>query len=213
MFLVWKKAASQEEKKRETARCTLVHSQSLAHALSTCAVLYMSCQEKPFAGANGSGKHNNWSIATDAGVNLLNVGQVRIMFCPLALAPGPWPLFTPSLGHFSFSRYLSTHHPSPSYLKVSPRPQHRRQLAEKSGSTEIFPVIMAAIVKAVDENGDLMRMAIATPGNDFRLGTYTTTLHTPHTTVRALQRTAWHSSARSCAAAAPDAVRHCFHAP
>jgi len=75
-------------------------------------------QEKPFAGANGSGKHNNWSIATDAGVNLLNVGQ----------------------------------------------------LAEKSGSTEIFPVIMAAIVKAVDENGDLMRMAIATPGNDFRLG-------------------------------------------
>ena len=44
------------------------------------------------------------------------------------------------------------------------------QLAEKSGSSEIFPVLMAAIVKAIDQNGDLMRMAIATPGNDFRLG-------------------------------------------
>jgi glutamine synthetase len=75
-------------------------------------------QEKPFQGANGSGKHNNWSLCTDAGVNILNVGQ----------------------------------------------------LAAKSGSTEIFPVIMAAIVKAVDENGDLLRMAVATPGNDFRLG-------------------------------------------
>ncbi len=75
-------------------------------------------QEKPFQGANGSGKHNNWSLCTDTGVNILNVGQ----------------------------------------------------LAAKSGSTEIFPVIMAAIVKAVDENGDLLRMAVATPGNDFRLG-------------------------------------------
>lgn len=74
--------------------------------------------EKPFAGANGSGKHNNWSLFTNEGVNLLNVGQ----------------------------------------------------LAAKSGSHEIFPVIMAAIVKAVDENGDLMRLAIAAPGNDFRLG-------------------------------------------
>lgn len=44
------------------------------------------------------------------------------------------------------------------------------QLAQKSGSSEIFPVVMAAIVKAVSENGDLMRLAIATPGNDFRLG-------------------------------------------
>lgn len=43
-------------------------------------------------------------------------------------------------------------------------------LAEKTGSHEIFPVVMAAIVKAVDEHGDLLRMAIATPGNDFRLG-------------------------------------------
>ena len=74
--------------------------------------------EKPFQGVNGSGKHNNWSIATDNGTNLLNVGQ----------------------------------------------------LAKNSGSSEIFPVIMAALVKAVRENGDLMRMAIASPGNDFRLG-------------------------------------------
>ena len=75
-------------------------------------------QEKPFQGVNGSGKHNNWSIATDNGTNLLNVAQ----------------------------------------------------LAKNSGSTEIFPVVMAAIVKAVKENGDLMRLAIASPGNDFRLG-------------------------------------------
>ena len=75
-------------------------------------------QEKPFQGVNGSGKHNNWSIATDNGTNLLNVGQ----------------------------------------------------LAKNSGSADIFPVIMSAIVKAVSENGDLMRMAIAAPGNDFRLG-------------------------------------------
>lgn len=44
------------------------------------------------------------------------------------------------------------------------------QLAQKSGSREIFPVIMAAVLKAVDEYGDLMRMSISTPGNDFRLG-------------------------------------------
>jgi glutamine synthetase len=75
-------------------------------------------QEKPFQGVNGSGKHNNWSIGTTDGTNLLNVGQI----------------------------------------------------AKNSGSTEIFPVVMAAIIKAVNENGDLMRMAIATPGNDFRLG-------------------------------------------
>jgi len=75
-------------------------------------------QEKPFQGINGSGKHNNWSIATDDGTNLFNV----------------------------------------------------EQLAAKAGTDAIFPIIMAAIVKAVNENGDLMRMAIATPGNDFRLG-------------------------------------------
>mmetsp|Transcript_88942 Transcript_88942/g.174049 ORF Transcript_88942/g.174049 Transcript_88942/m.174049 type:complete len:698 (-) Transcript_88942:95-2188(-) len=75
-------------------------------------------QEKPFQGVNGSGKHNNWSIATDCGTNLLNV----------------------------------------------------KQLAKNSGSSEIFPVIMAAILKGVYQHGDLMRLSIATPGNDFRLG-------------------------------------------
>jgi glutamine synthetase len=75
-------------------------------------------QEKPFSGINGSGKHNNWSIGTLDGTNLLNVGQ----------------------------------------------------LAEKSGSSDIFPVVMAAMVRSVDMHGDLMRLAIASPGNDFRLG-------------------------------------------
>ena len=74
--------------------------------------------EKPFQGVNGSGKHNNWSIATNCGTNLLHVAQ----------------------------------------------------LAKNSGTTDIFPVIMAGIVSAVDKYGDLMRLAIAAPGNDFRLG-------------------------------------------
>mmetsp|Transcript_35043 Transcript_35043/g.42216 ORF Transcript_35043/g.42216 Transcript_35043/m.42216 type:complete len:688 (+) Transcript_35043:106-2169(+) len=75
-------------------------------------------QEKPFTGVNGSGKHNNWSIGTKDGVNLLNVGQIT----------------------------------------------------KASGNDMIFPVVMSAIVSAVDTYGDLMRMAIASPGNDFRLG-------------------------------------------
>jgi glutamine synthetase len=75
-------------------------------------------QEKPFNNINGSGKHNNWSIATNSGVNLLNPAQLQ----------------------------------------------------KASGNDLAFPVVMAAIVSAVDEHGDLMRMAIASPGNDFRLG-------------------------------------------
>lgn len=67
---------------------------------------------------NGSGKHNNWSIATDDGTNLLNV----------------------------------------------------KQLEARCGSYDVFPVVMAAIVQAIDQYGDLMRMSIASPGNDFRLG-------------------------------------------
>lgn len=74
--------------------------------------------EKPFAGINGSGKHNNWSIATNCGTNLFDFGQ----------------------------------------------------LAAKSGNTDIFPMVMAAVVKAIDVHGDLMRLSIASPGNDFRLG-------------------------------------------
>lgn len=75
-------------------------------------------QEKPFNDVNGSGKHNNWSIATRDGVNFLEPDEIM----------------------------------------------------EATGNPDAFPVIMAALVAAVDENGDLMRAAIASPGNDFRLG-------------------------------------------
>ena len=74
--------------------------------------------EKPFAGVNGSGKHNNWSIGTTDGVNLYNPGQLE--------------------KHFNNSK--------------------------------LTPIVMAATVAAVDRHGDLMRLAIAAPGNDFRLG-------------------------------------------
>ena len=93
----------------------------LMQIMEEVAVTYgLAClvHEKPFDGVNGSGKHNNWSIGTDDGTNLMNVGQ----------------------------------------------------LAKRSGSPDIFPVIMAAVLSGVDEYGDLMRMAIASPGNDFRLG-------------------------------------------
>lgn len=43
-------------------------------------------------------------------------------------------------------------------------------LTAKSGNPDLFPMIMAAVVKAVDTHGDLMRLSIAVPGNDFRLG-------------------------------------------
>lgn len=75
-------------------------------------------QEKPFNDINGSGKHNNWSIATVDGVNLL--------------APD--------------------------------------ELNEATGNDEAFAIVMAAVVASVDEHGDLMRAAISSPGNDFRLG-------------------------------------------
>jgi glutamine synthetase len=74
--------------------------------------------EKPFAGVNGSGKHDNWSFATNEGLQLLNPKQV---------------------------------------LKMT-------------GNEDLFPVVMAAVVRGVDMYGDLMRLAIASPGNDFRLG-------------------------------------------
>lgn len=74
--------------------------------------------EKPFSGINGSGKHNNWSLATKEGVMLLK----------------------------------------PSALNAA------------SGNPDAFPVVMAALVSGIDKHGDLMRAAIASPGNDFRLG-------------------------------------------
>jgi len=75
-------------------------------------------QEKPFNEVNGSGKHNNWSIATADGTQLL---------LPKAINAA-------------------------------------------TNNEYAFPVIMAALVAAIDEHGDLMRMAISSPGNDFRLG-------------------------------------------
>ncbi len=71
--------------------------------------------EKPFAGVNGSGKHNNWSISTDTGENLLNPGK---------------------------------------------NPEDNLQ----------FQLFLAAVVKAVDEYQDLLRITVASAGNDHRLG-------------------------------------------
>lgn len=71
--------------------------------------------EKPFAGVNGSGKHNNWSISTDTGVNLLEPGE---------------------------------------------SPQDNAQ----------FLLFLVAVVKAVDEYQDLLRVSVASAGNDHRLG-------------------------------------------
>lgn len=75
-------------------------------------------QEKPFDNINGSGKHNNWSIATADGVNILDP----------------------------------------------------KDLLQATKNKAAFPVVMAAVIAAVDEHGDLMRAAISSPGNDFRLG-------------------------------------------
>ena len=71
--------------------------------------------EKPFAGVNGSGKHNNWSIATDTGVNLLSPGET---------------------------------------------PYENAQ----------FLLFLCAVIKAVDDYQDLLRLSVATAGNDHRLG-------------------------------------------
>lgn len=71
--------------------------------------------EKPFAGVNGSGKHNNWSIATDKDVNLLSPGDT---------------------------------------------PYENAQ----------FLLFLCAVIKAVDDYQDLLRISVATAGNDHRLG-------------------------------------------
>ena len=71
--------------------------------------------EKPFAWVNGSGKHNNWSIATDTGQNLLSPGDT---------------------------------------------PYENAQ----------FLLFLCAVIKAVDDYQDLLRISVATAGNDYRLG-------------------------------------------
>ena len=72
--------------------------------------------EKPFAGVNGSGKHNNWSLSTDTGANLLEPGD------------------TPS-------------------------------------ENAQFLLFLSAVIKAVDDYQDLLRVSVASAGNDHRLGT------------------------------------------
>ena len=71
--------------------------------------------EKPFEGVNGSGKHNNWSISTDTGINLLEPGD---------------------------------------------NPKDNAQ----------FLLFLSAVIKAVDEYQDLLRISVASAGNDHRLG-------------------------------------------
>ena len=71
--------------------------------------------EKPFAGVNGSGKHNNWSVSTDTGVNLLSPGKT---------------------------------------------PYENAQ----------FLLFLCAVIQAVDDYQDLLRLSVATAGNDHRLG-------------------------------------------
>ncbi len=71
--------------------------------------------EKPFDGVNGSGKHNNWSISTDTGINLLKPGK-------------------------------------------------------KPEENKLFLLTLAAVIKAVDEYQELLRISVATAGNDHRLG-------------------------------------------
>ncbi len=71
--------------------------------------------EKPFAGVNGSGKHNNWSMATDTGVNLLTPGET---------------------------------------------PYENAQ----------FLLFLCAVIQAVDDYQDLLRLSVASAGNDHRLG-------------------------------------------
>ena len=94
------------------------HNQLTMEAMKTIAArhgLVCLLHEKPFAGVNGSGKHNNWSLSTDTGENLL--------------APGK-------------------------------NPQDNVQ----------FLLFLSAVIKAVDEYQDLLRVSVATAGNDHRLG-------------------------------------------
>ena len=94
------------------------HNQLTMEALKDVARRHdLSCllHEKPFAGVNGSGKHNNWSMSTNTGENLLRPGK---------------------------------------------KPEENIQ----------FLLFLVAIVKAVDEYQDLLRVSVATAGNDHRLG-------------------------------------------
>ena len=94
------------------------HNQLTMEMMKTVAERHgLACilHEKPFAGVNGSGKHNNWSISTDTGVNLLEPGD---------------------------------------------SPQENAQ----------FLLFLSAVIAAVDDYQDLLRLSAASAGNDHRLG-------------------------------------------
>ncbi len=94
------------------------HNQLTMELMKSVAIRHgMVCllHEKPFAGVNGSGKHNNWSISTDTGMNLLEPGDT---------------------------------------------PCENAQ----------FLLFLCAVIKAVDEHQDLLRISVASAGNDHRLG-------------------------------------------
>ena len=101
-----------------TSNVATDHNQLIMEMMKKVATRHgLTCllHEKPFDGINGSGKHNNWSMSTDSGENLLEPGD------------------------------------SPS------------QNAQ-------FLLFLAAVIKAVDEHQDLLRISVASAGNDHRLG-------------------------------------------
>ncbi len=128
---LWKLGISAKTKHNETAPAQhelapVYHTTNIAtdHNLLTMECMKriapkygMACllAEKPFKGINGSGKHNNWSLGTDTGKNLLKPGK-------------------------------------------TPR------------DNKLFLLMLAAVVKAVDDYQDLLRISAATAGNDCRLG-------------------------------------------
>ena len=101
-----------------TANISTDHNQLVMEVMKKVAKRHnLECllHEKPFAGVNGSGKHDNWSLVTDTGINLLDPGK-------------------------------------------------------KPHENTLFLLFLSAVIKAVDENAELLRLSAATPGNDHRLG-------------------------------------------
>lgn len=101
-----------------TANIATDHNQLIMETMKKVAEQFgLTCllHEKPFANINGSGKHNNWSITTDTGLNLLKPGKV---------------------------------------------PNENR----------LFLLTFVAVIAAVDEYADLIRMSASNPGNEYRLG-------------------------------------------
>ena len=102
----------------ETANVAVDHNQLTMEVMKKVADKFgYACllHEKPFEGINGSGKHNNWSIGTDTGINLLDPGK-------------------------------------------------------KPGENLRFQVFLVAVIAAVDEYQEVLRISVATAGNDHRLG-------------------------------------------